>query len=401
MMVELLLIPFFKPSQSINGPTTARLVSRGVPVMAKLGWISRMVVELLLLLDMFLFPIFHFIMNFIVWNSRGVLKPNFQKHVRDLVGIHNPAIMVIMETRLGGERAREITDRLPFDGAIITETIGRTGGLWLLWNSDMVEIDQLATIEQEIHVEVKVLSSNLSWFFTAIYASPRREERSILWNNLSRVPEMHNKPWVIAGDFNEPLVNEDKLGGRPVSINRSLLFKECLDRCNMVDLGFNGPRFTWTNKRDANYFIQERIDRYFMNPSWCLLYPEARISHLTRCHSDHCPVLLETLPRRMNYLNRPFRFQSFWLSDPSFPRVVSQAWKRSMELPENIENFAKEAKLWNKNHFGNIFAKKRRIMARLDGVQRAMANNPSPSLILLESQLLKDLDRVNGQETEL
>ena len=68
---------------------------------------------------------------------------------------------------------------------------------------------------------------------------------------------------------------------------------------------------------------------------------------------------------------------------------------------ENIDNFAKEAKLWNKNHFGNICAKKRRIMAQLDGVQKVMANNPSPFLIHLESQLLKELDMVNGQVTEL
>ena len=40
-------------------------------------------------------------------------------------------------------------------------------------------------------------------------------------------------------------------------------------------------------------------------------------------------------------------------------------------------------------------------MARLDGVQRAMTNNPSPSLIQLENQLLLELDMVNGQETEM
>lgn len=206
---------------------------------------------------------------------------------------------------------------------------------------------------------------------------------------------------MITGDFNEPLIDEDKFGARPVSINRSLLFKECLDRCNMVDLGFNGPRFTWTNKRDANYFIQEHIDRYFMNPSWCLLYPEARVSHLMRCHSDHCPVLLETMPRRLVHLNRPFRFQSFWLSDPSFPKVVNQTWRKERKLSENIESFAKEASLWNKNHFGNIFAKKKRIMARLNGVQKVLAINPSPSLAHLENHLLEELDKVIGQETEL
>ena len=80
------------------------------------------------------------IMNIIVWNSRGVLKPKFQDHVRELVRNHNPTILVIMETKWGGEKAKGITDRLPFDGAIHTETIGYAGGLWLLWNSDLVEV---------------------------------------------------------------------------------------------------------------------------------------------------------------------------------------------------------------------------------------------------------------------
>ena len=45
---------------------------------------------------------------------------------------HDPAIMIIMETRIGGAHARDITDKLPFDGAIHTNTIEFTGGLWLL-----------------------------------------------------------------------------------------------------------------------------------------------------------------------------------------------------------------------------------------------------------------------------
>ncbi|KAK9986442.1 hypothetical protein SO802_031393 [Lithocarpus litseifolius] len=163
-------------------------------------------------------------MNIVIWNSRGVLKPSFQAHVRELAQNHNPALLVITKTRLGGDRAKVITDRLPFEGAIQSETIGLFGGIWLLWNSNMVEVVQLASTEQETHVEVKVLSSSLSWIFSAIYASPRSEERCILWENLAKVAELHNKPWVIAGDFNEPLSEGDKFGGRPVSLSRSLLF---------------------------------------------------------------------------------------------------------------------------------------------------------------------------------
>ena len=230
-----------------------------------------------------------------------------------------------METRIGGDRAKDISNRLPFDSVIHTETIGFAGGIWLLWNVDRVEVIQLAKTEQEIHVEVKVLPSNLSWIFTAVNASPRYAERQILWENISKVADFHNKPWIITGDFNEPLAGEDKFGGRPVSINRSLLFKESLDECNMMDMSFNGPKYTWTNRREINSLIQERIDRFFMNPSWCLLYPDAKVSHLTRCHSNHCPVLMETNPKRPMQLNGPFKFQTFWLSDPSFPNVVNQA----------------------------------------------------------------------------
>ncbi|XP_023873178.1 uncharacterized protein LOC111985765 [Quercus suber] len=175
--------------------------------------------------------------------------------------------MVIMETKLGGVRAKENIDRLPFDGTIHTEMIRYAGGLWLLWNSNRVEVEALANTEQEIHVEVKVCPSNLTWILSAIYASLRSEERRILWDNLSKVAELHNKPWIMASDFNEPLIEEDKYGGRGVHVNRSLAFKDCLDNCNMVDMGFSGPRYTWSNKKDLNNLILERIDRFFMNPN--------------------------------------------------------------------------------------------------------------------------------------
>jgi len=144
--------------------------------------------------------------------------------------------MIIMETRIGSERAKEITNKLPFDGAIHMDTIGYVGGLWLMWNTEKVHVTQLAESEQEIHVLVKVISSNLDYILTAIYASPRFCERCILWNNMKNVANLHDKPWFIASDFNEMLVDGDKFGDRIVSANQSLIFKECLDRCYMIDL---------------------------------------------------------------------------------------------------------------------------------------------------------------------
>nr|XP_023896924.1 uncharacterized protein LOC112008814 [Quercus suber] len=306
-----------------------------------------------------------------------------------------------METRLGGSRAKDVTDRLPFDGAIHTNTIGYAGGLWLLWNTGKVEVSLLSKTEQEIHVSVKVHSLNSIFFFSAIYASPRLAKRHVLWNNLCLFAELHNMPWVIAGDFNESLSSEDKFGGRAVSSSRSLEFKECLDSCNMIDLGFSGPRFTWTNKMEVEALIQERINRFFVNPSWCTTYPDAKITHLTRCHSDHYPILLESYPTNQRHLPRPFKFQSCWLADLSFPNIVSRAWRHSLQLGEAIDKFVMDVSIWNKNEFGNVFVKKKRIMARLHGIQKAMALRPSAQLVELEKVLQQELDSILNQERDI
>ena len=74
----------------------------------------------------------------------------------------------------------------------------------MLWKSKAVEITQLAKTKQEIHMVVKVRALNYSWF-SSIYASPRLEERKLLWNNLATIVPMHELPWLMLGDFNELL----------------------------------------------------------------------------------------------------------------------------------------------------------------------------------------------------
>lgn len=66
------------------------------------------------------------------------MKPLFRKIVMDLVDWHNPIVMVITDTRLSGVRDEEVIETLPFDGVVVTDTIGFAGGIWLLWRSDLV-----------------------------------------------------------------------------------------------------------------------------------------------------------------------------------------------------------------------------------------------------------------------
>ena len=114
----------------------------------------------------------------------------------------------------------------------------------MLWKKEEAKVDLLTATEQEIHATVKVCHSNLSWFISAIYVSSHLVKRRLVWSNLSEIAKLHNLPWLMLGDFNEVLSSEEKFGGNQINLNRALEFKECLDNCNFLDLGFAGSKFT-------------------------------------------------------------------------------------------------------------------------------------------------------------
>ncbi|XP_075665588.1 uncharacterized protein LOC142635287 [Castanea sativa] len=204
----------------------------------------------------------------------------------------------------------------------------------------------------------------------------------------------------MVGDFNKIQSSEDKFGGNQINLNRALEFKECIDNCNFMDLGFVGPMYTWTNKRLVTSLILERLDRCFANPSWRMLYPEATVAHLPRTFSNLCPVLIELMGSRTCVANKPFRFHTMWLLHPQFPKVVEEAWARDRPLPSVISEFTTRMKKWNYEVFGNLFARKRRVLARLNGVQKALACNPSYSLLRLENLLIEEHAMIRLQEEE-
>ena len=182
-------------------------------------------------------------------------------------------------------------------------------------------------------------------------------------------------PWVTLGDFNEMTCQTEKWGGRPISKIRTDLFNKTLSECNLIDLGFVGPKFTWSNNR-KHAPIHERLDRGCANDLWFNKFPNSAIHHLPKITSDHCPLLLTLdLPTPPHGL-KPFRFEPMWVLDNSFTNIVHKAWFSHFSLDDKMDQTRKDLTVWNKEKFGNVYRRKKRALSRLRGIENFLQDHP-------------------------
>lgn len=259
----------------------------------------------------------------------------------------------------------------------LVEPIGFTGGILLLWKSDIVDFQVIGEGAQGVHGVMEVRATSKSFVFSAIYASPRFRMRKMLWEELLSLSSNLDKPWLLLGDFNDIINENEKMGGRKISYRRSKLFSDAINNCNLIDMGFIGPRFTWTNNRSTNP-IYQRLDRGWSNVEWVNMFPNYSLSHLPRLTSDHCPILLNLEQNVRATGPKPFRFEPMWILDKHFLDIVDQAWpKYTLLISEKLDVTRDVLIDLNHSTFGNVYIRKRHILARLKGTQNYLHSNPS------------------------
>ncbi|XP_073154059.1 uncharacterized protein [Henckelia pumila] len=164
--------------------------------------------------------------------------------------------------------------------------------------------------------------------------------------------------WSLAcrGDFNVVRDASECLGssgGRQLPMDE---FNHFVLESALVDAGFEGSSFTWTNKS-----IWKRLDRVFVSVDWGDHFNSIRVEHLSCTVSDHCPLLVSA----PIFARGPssFRFQSMWTRHPGFLQTIRLNWNMPCSLQGMPRLFAKLKRLkghlkwWNRDVFGNLFDK--------------------------------------------
>jgi hypothetical protein len=133
---------------------------------------------------------------------------------------------------------------------------------------------------------------------------------------------LSNLPIMVGSDFNLIRFPYKKSTG---VANRTLmdLFNCFIADMNLIEIHRIGPKFTWTNKQEVP--IMEVLDRVLVSPSWEQMYPLAIVHTLSRCGSDHTPLLVLCAPR-LPSSPEDFKTESSWFLDPSFKSEVRRHW---------------------------------------------------------------------------
>ena len=151
-------------------------------------------------------------------------------------------------------------------------------------------------------------------------------------------------------------------------------FRSTMANCGLIDMGFVGSRFTWSNK-----FTKERLDRSFQSAQWRSRFPYRRTITLNPSDSDHAPILVEVKSKRglaTKYCKR-FRFEECWHGRDECSNIINQEWGKTTagnalrQLETKIQSAGVRLMEWHRKEFDQQKVEIRVIQEKLNDFMRA------------------------------
>ena len=264
-------------------------------------------------------------MKLLSWNCQGLGNPWTVRNLHKIVKDQAPKICFLMETWLDIEGIKYWCRELPYKNKFAVKNPGGGGGLAMLWKED-IRLEVFKFSANQISAWVTE-SDGFRWLLTGFYGWPETKDRFKSWLLLSHISSFVDGSWMCIGDFNEMLCSSEKLSSRPTSARQLDAFRDALERCQLVDLGFIGYPYTWNNRRPGEANTKERLDRAVANEAWRLKFPATTVTHIISHALDHLPLILQNheAPRRYARRERGFKFEEAWLLWDDCTKVVQEA----------------------------------------------------------------------------
>ena len=305
-----------------------------------------------------------------------------------------------METRLDRDGFEKYCGDLPFKNKLIVKKPKAGGGLALLWRND-VNLDVINFTDNHILAKV-VEDDGFVWFLTGFYGWPEASEKKKSWALLSHLKTFVNGPWCCIGDFNAILHSSEKQSLHSPPYSQMDEFCKVLEVCQLADLGFQGNKFTWTNRRPGEEYTKQRLDRAVANRDWVEKFSASSVTHLFSHAFDHLPILLRTMKDRSKRGRGvgSFKFEESWLMWDDCGEVVAEAWTKGRVGSSSLETTMEKIRIsgaellaWGSSKTRPETEEIKRLQKRLEELNEREMTEDSKEEFLVESKKLDALLR--------
>jgi len=222
------------------------------------------------------------------WNIRSVRTQNAFHRVQMLYRHHKFFLIALMEPFQDTRHIRKYKRRLGMQYV----NYNSNGQIWV-FIQEGIHVGVVSDSEQQLTLHLSFHNGN-QFLVTLVYAKCTAVERLRLWKDIYAIGDNHSLPWMVGGDFNVVMGEEEKIGGLPVYLHEYEDFSFCINSCELNDLHFSGSPFTWWNGRADEDCIFKRLDRVVANQAMQDMVGNMEVMHLARTGSDHAPLLLTT-----------------------------------------------------------------------------------------------------------
>ncbi|XP_060210339.1 uncharacterized protein LOC132637237 [Lycium barbarum] len=270
----------------------------------------------------------------------------------------------------------------------------RNGKIWC-FGENILDCSVTSNSNQQITMKIKQLTTNRTFWFTVVYAKTTARKRRKLWHKLRQNSSLIDGPSAVLGDVNVILSPSEKKGGTPHRMSQSMDFITCLDDCGLVDAGYSGSPFTWTNGRQKGNMICKRLDRVLYNEEWNENIGNSMVKHKARTGSDHNLILFDCKEVTNNSVSY-FRFLNFWTMQPDFQQIVHNSCMEEVQgnamwiLQEKLKRLSKVLSRWSKEVIENVFEKAKQYEQLIPDLEDKMDNDDS-------EENRKELNRINAE----
>lgn len=104
--------------------------------------------------------------------------------------------------------------RLGFPNCLAIDSVGKSGGITLLWRAN---VDLKIVNYSRSHIHAKIVwggNQQSEGYFTRVYGNLETSLRGVTWRLIKELCIGDGKAWLVCGDFNERLLQNENKGGK-------------------------------------------------------------------------------------------------------------------------------------------------------------------------------------------